>query len=260
MFWARIDGVAVNAAKSQLSVRRIIEIEGPYGLGAKSVPGSDAPTGDEKKFHGATAQVYGATPLPLGYVLSKFFVSGRDIAAYEKTGVAFDASAIATAAIATAQQEDGLLLYGSKALGLTGLLNTKGTQKYKIAGWEKVAKAASDVMGAATQLDKAGFHGPYALALAPDLYNGLFAFNADGRMTGYEHIRQFVTGGIVKAPAVESGGVLIAVGTQYASIAVGQDFQVGFIGPVEAGYELSISESVALRLRQPAAVTVLQGA
>jgi hypothetical protein len=34
---------------------------------------------------------------------------------------------------------------------------------------------------------------------------------------------------------------------------------IGFIGPVGAEYEFSISESLALRVRHPGAICVLQG-
>ena len=39
--WAKIDEAAVGAAKSQLSARRVLHIEGPYGLGFKLLPGAD---------------------------------------------------------------------------------------------------------------------------------------------------------------------------------------------------------------------------
>ncbi|MBD3207255.1 bacteriocin, partial [Candidatus Bathyarchaeota archaeon] len=63
---------------------------------------------------------------------------------------------------------------------------------------------------------------------------------------------------LVKAPGIEKGGVVVNDGPQYASIALGQDLMTGFIGPVGTDYELSMSESIALRLLQPKAICVLK--
>jgi uncharacterized linocin/CFP29 family protein len=115
-----------------------------------------------------------------------------------------------------------------------------------------------DVIQAATKLDEAGFHGPYALALTPSRYNLLFRRYRQGNVTELEHVRSLVTEGVIKAPAIRSGGVLLASGRQYASIVLGQDLKTGFVGPSGTEYEFTVSESVALRLLQPTAVCVLQ--
>ncbi len=66
------------------------------------------------------------------------------------------------------------------------------------------------------------------------------------------------TAGIVKAPALGDGGVLLATGKQYAEIVLGQDMTVGFIGPSAEELEFSISESLALLIRQPKAICALR--
>ena len=45
---------------------------------------------------------------------------------------------------------------------------------------------------------------------------------------------------VIKAPGIKSGGVLIAEGKQFASIVIGQDMSVGFVGPQGADYEFKI--------------------
>ncbi len=39
--WGKLDEVVVAAAKSQLSGRRLLDMQGPYGLGLKSLPLAD---------------------------------------------------------------------------------------------------------------------------------------------------------------------------------------------------------------------------
>ncbi|MBI2857324.1 MAG: encapsulin, partial [Chloroflexi bacterium] len=53
------------------------------------------------------------------------------------------------------------------------------------------------------------------------------------------------------------GGVLIASGRQFATIVLGQDMSVGFIGPVGERLEFSVSESLTPFIRLPRAVCVL---
>jgi uncharacterized linocin/CFP29 family protein len=102
-------------------------------------------------------------------------------------------------------------------------------------------------------MDKAGFHGPYTLAVAPERYNHLFRpvrpMNSN--------LQALVTDGIFKAPALESGGILMASGRQYASIVLGQDMNLDYNGPVGENLEFSVSESLALLIRDPRAICVL---
>jgi hypothetical protein len=45
---------------------------------------------------------------------------------------------------------------------------------------------------------------------------------------------------------------------QNASVVLGQDMQVGFIGPAGGEIEFAVSESLALHIRQPQAICVLK--
>lgn len=257
--WDYIDNVVVNAAKSQYSARRILDVDGPYGLGLKTVPTADVRTKQQTGFRDVVSTVTGSRGIPLAYLTSRFFLSSRDIASFEASGIMFDASVIAEAAIATAMQEDEVLLLGSKELGTEGLMTAKGAQSYKLKAWNEVGKAAIDIMAAVTVLDEAGFHGPYALALAPALFNHLFRLYPQSHMTEYDHIKEFVPE-VVKAPSIPNGGVLLASGKQFVSIVLGQDIMAGFIGPSEGGYDLSITESAALRILLPETICVLKTA
>jgi hypothetical protein len=68
-----------------------------------------------------------------------------------------------------------------------------------------------------------------------------------------------ISEGVLKAPIMESGGVLMASGRQYAAIVLGQDMSLGFIGPAGSeSLEFSLSESIALLIREPKAICVLK--
>ncbi|MGD2174982.1 MAG: family 1 encapsulin nanocompartment shell protein [Candidatus Brocadiaceae bacterium] len=253
--WEKIDEAVVGAARTQLSVRRILHTEGPYGAGLKSLDGPDAAVTEESE-DGASVAAGGV--VPVAAIRKGFTLPIRDIAAFERTGIPFGLDSAARAAIACAKREDEVLLYGSDELGVGGLLNADGVRSVALSEWTEAGAAAEDLIGAVTLLDEAGCHGPYALALTPGRYNLLFRRYQQGNMVEIEHLRSLITEGIVKAPALASGGVLVASGPQFATIVLGQDLMAGFVGPAGGDYEFSLSESVALRLRHPGAVCVLK--
>jgi uncharacterized linocin/CFP29 family protein len=254
--WAAIDAAVVGAAKSQLGARRVLPVQGPYGLGLKSLPVRDEPSAT-----GLTpdsAVMIGVAPPPVVSIASGFRLAARDIAAFEERDLALDLGEAARAAIAVAFQEDALIFNGAKDAGVDGLLTAKGVQSAKLKDWAQIGTAATDIIEAVTKLDAAGFHGPYALALAPDRYNLLLRRYPQGNGTELEHLRLIATEGVAKAAGIRAGAVLLASGAQYSSIVLGQDLMAGFVGPAGRDYELTVSESLALRLLQPASVVVLK--
>jgi uncharacterized linocin/CFP29 family protein len=139
------------------------------------------------------------------------------------------------------------------------LLNIPGNHSVKLSAWKKAGEAADDIIKALTELDSSGLHGPYSLALAPARYNLLYRRYPQGNQTEMAHLQSMVTEGIFKAPILKGGGLLLASGAPFASIVLGQDMSIGFVGPVGGEFEFSVSESLAVRVRQPRAICVLQG-
>jgi uncharacterized linocin/CFP29 family protein len=248
--WEALDEAMVEAAKPQLVGRRLLELEGPYGLGLKSVPLKDEMT---------DSGLIAATTLPLVVIYEEFDLGARDLANYEREGITLDRTPVADAAIAVAEREEDLIFNGSEELGIAGLLTADGTQSVALSDWAEVGAAIEDLIEGVTALDEAGFHGPYTLALAPARYNRLFRRYERGNQTEMEHVKALVTDGVYKAPGLGDGGVLLATGRQYASIVMGQDMTVGFIGPDGDRFAFTLSESLVPRIRRPDAICVLEG-
>lgn len=249
--WAAIDGAVLGAAKSRLTGRRILHADGPFGLGLTAIPRGEGPL---------TGGLSVNPPLPLAMIRKTFTLPVRDIATIEDAGVPVSLPAAAATGVECARMEDALVFKGADKLGISGLLTGKGAHRATLRDWKDVGTAAEDVIEAVTALDGAGFAGPYILALAPPLYNRLLRRYPQGNATELEHIRTIVTEGVVKAPSIDRGGVLLAAGRQFASIVLGQDLVTGFLGPGEEGFEFLVSESLTLRLAEPRAVVVLKPA
>jgi len=240
--WKMLDAVMMEAATSQLVGRRLLHVEGPFGLGLKVVPLQDV-----EMEPGLTVSEF----LPVVLIQKAFTLGVRDLAGYERDGIAFNTSAVVKAATECAQLEDDLIFNGA-------LLAAEGSNMLDLSSWDEVGAAAQDIIKALTTLDKAGFHGPYSLALSPSRYNLLFRRYPRGNFSEMEHVKTMVTKGLFKTPILESDGVLLASGRQFASIVLGQDMTIGFIGPTGDGIEFSISESLAPIVRQPQAICVLK--
>ncbi len=245
--WNLLDSTMVEAAKTVLTGRRLLHIEGPYGLGLKSVPLEDCSESEcmlVSKF------------VPVHMISTTFSLGVRDLLSYEQNGLPFSAAPVSDAAIKVAQMEDSIIFEGTS--GTPGLLTVDGAKSQKLASWGTVGKAADDIIQAMITLDEAGYHGPYALALSPARFNLLYRRYMQGVGTELEHLKSIVTDGIFKAPALKTGGVLIATGKRYASVVIGQDMTAGFVGPVGDSFEFSITESLALLVREPASICVLK--
>lgn len=246
--WKAIDATLAEAAKSVLAGRRLLYIEGPFGLGLKGVPLQDVKPD-------SISDPVTSSFVPLSLIQKSFVMSKRDLAAAEREGLPINTASVAAAALNCARLEDEIIFRG--AAGSQGLLTAQGgAGEIKLTPWKEVGKAADEIIAALTTLDNAGFHGPYSLALSPDRYNLLLRRYPQGG-TELEQIRS-MTDGVFKAPILDSGGVLLASGRQYAAIVLGQDMSAGFIGPTGENLEFSISESLALLIRQPKAICVLK--
>jgi uncharacterized linocin/CFP29 family protein len=207
---------------------------------------------------GAGLKVMMSIPWPVAYTAVEFELPLREIASFQEMGLPMTLRPAANAAIALARTEDDLIFNGSRETGVDGLLTVKGSQSVEGFDWNTIGDAANTIIAAITKLDGAGLHGPYTLALAPGLYNLLLRRYPQGEMTELQHLSVMVTSGIVKSPAIASGGVLMAYGKEFASIVLGQDIMTGFIGPESTGFRFVISESVFLRIVFPEAICVLR--
>ena len=111
----RIEESAVSAAREILSGRRIIDVEGPYGVSLTTVEvGNDdrcrEPGPDE-----ASAVVSRALSVPMIY--RHFAISKRRIAAFQETGQPLNLKVAEDAARAVAAREEAFYL--SRAAGLS---------------------------------------------------------------------------------------------------------------------------------------------
>jgi uncharacterized linocin/CFP29 family protein len=249
--WKRIDEAAVKAARDLLTGRRFLEVDGPYGVGLTSVEvGNDdfcRQPGPEE----AGAVMGRAISVPM--LRKDLRLSIRRVAAYREMGQPLNLNPVEDAAEAVARREEEFIYYGQPDFRLQGLLTAEGRAHHDGGDWRNIDQALDDVLAAVNALDARNFRGPYALALAPALYNSLFRRYAGTDMLQLEHLRRLCQRGVYKA-AIE-GGVL--VDPRVGKLIIGQDLMGGYIGQDGVHYQLYVTESVVLRLDEPRAVCTI---
>ncbi|MEJ2325587.1 MAG: family 1 encapsulin nanocompartment shell protein [Chromatiaceae bacterium] len=252
--WDRIDAAAAKAARDVLTARRILEVDGPYGVGLTSVElGGEAycrPV--EEKLAGAVASRAIAVPM----LQQTFELSIRRVEGHLRMGLPLDLRPVEDAAEAVARREEDLIYHGVDELGLPGLLTAPGRHVAACGDWSKVEQALTDVLAAVAQLDDSDFRGPYALALSPTRYNALFRRYEGSDMLQLDHLKRLCEGGVFKA-AIEGG---LLVDPRAGDLKVGQDLRVGYSANDGIHFKLFASESLVFLLTDAEAICTLEDA
>lgn len=249
--WKAIEEAAIEAARDRLTGRRFLDLEGPFGVGLTAIELGEDDYCRTPKDGEAGAIMGRAVAVPM--LRRGFRLSIRRVAAHVENGQPLDLKPAEDAAEAVADREEEFIYYGQADRQLPGLLTQAGRQQVDGGDWSAVDRALADVLAGVTLLDEKGYRGPYALALAPPLYNGLFRLYPGTDVLQLEHLRRLCTRGIYKAPI--EGGVVIDpnVGT----LILGQDLRAGYTSHDGVYYQLFLSESIVLRIDEPAAICTI---
>ena len=247
----KIEEAAVSAARDILTGRRIIDVEGPYGLGLTAVEVGNDDLCREPGPGEASAVLSHALSLPMIY--RRFSLSRRRIAAFREMGQPLNLKVVEDAAQAVAMREEDFIYQGQPDFHVHGLLTAQGRNTFQGGDWSSVDQVLDNVIAAVNALDGKGYRGPYGLALAPALYNNLFRRYPGSDLLQIEHLKRLCTRGIVKAQI--EGGVLVA--KDVGSIILGQDLQIAYLSPDAAHENFAVTESLVLKIEAPDAICTI---
>jgi uncharacterized linocin/CFP29 family protein len=251
--WKRIDEAAVTAARDDLTARRFLDVDGPYGMGltALELGAEDFCRQPEADEAGAVLSSTRALPVPM--IRKTFKLSMRRIVAAEELGAPLDLTAAEEAGEAVAAREEEFIYAGSKASELEGLLGITGGAKVRAGDWKTAGQALNDTLKAVAALEKNGFLGPYALAVPVKQHNLLFHRYEGSDVLQVEHLQDLCEEGVYKAEIDKP----VLVDPQVGRIVVGQDLRCGFSGTDGIHYQLFANESAVLKVEEPGAACVL---
>jgi uncharacterized linocin/CFP29 family protein len=249
--WNAIDEAAIKAARDRLTGRRFLDLEGPFGVGLTAIEVGNDDFCRQPAENEAGAVMGRAVSVPM--LRRSFRLSIRRIAAHLESDQPLDLSPAEDAAEAVADREEEFVYRGQPDFQLPGLLTVEGRSHIDGGDWAALDRALQDVVAAVTRLDNAGFRGPYAMALSPALYNGLFRLYPGTDVLQLEHLHRLCTRGIYKAPIAGA----VVVDPRLGVLILGQDLQSGFVNQDGVHYYLYFSESLVLRIDEPKAICTI---
>ncbi len=272
--WTRLDDLVVQAARKVLVGRRFLPLYGPVGAGVQTVPvdsfswskgcihysGSDACSHEECGCEAGCDPITVAERryLTLPVLHKDFSLSWRDMATAHQLNTPLDLFAAGAAAAAVAMAEDDLIFHGNEQHGFAGLLTAAGLQ-VRLTDWGKVEAAFQNVATAREALVQKGFYGPFALVLSPDLYTMVQRGIPHAHRLEAQFLADLATAGVFQAPPLQARqALLLAVGPENMDLVVAQDLITAYVGPENMDHRFRVMESLALRIKRPAAICLLK--
>jgi uncharacterized linocin/CFP29 family protein len=249
----RIEEATLDEAREVLTARRYLPFEGPLGGGVPSLQVGDLieePMDDE----GTTIAARRALTIPTLH--ATFRLPTRELQGAQEHGFPLSTQPAEDAGEQLGLAEERLVYHGHAKLGVQGMLHAEGALQSALSDWSDPGKAIGDVIAAADRLDAAGVHAPFALVLAPTLYNQLFRKYEGSDVLALDHLRRLAEGGIFKGHVLEDCAVLVS--PDIGPIVCAQDLQVSFLDMAADTVRFLVSSSVVLRLDDPAGVCVLK--
>ncbi|HKU44484.1 MAG TPA: family 1 encapsulin nanocompartment shell protein [Polyangiales bacterium] len=246
-----IESEAKQALTNYLSARKLVEFSGPRGWEFSAV--SLGRVHDIKLEADTQLAAKIREVQPLIELRVPFDLPLSEIDDIER-GADPDLDAVVDAARRLALAEDRTVFYGAQAAHVQGIVSAS-TQK-PITLSADFQSFPGFVSEAIEQLRISGVNGPYAIALDADSYTALAKTTGAGGYPVLQHVRRFLDGPIVWAPALRGALVLSLRGGDF-ELVVGQDVALGYLDHDLEKISLYLEESFTFRLLSPEAAVPL---
>lgn len=256
--WAQIDEAVVGVARNVLTGRRFLTLTGPLGPGAATIQIDDAETRQETLEDGFVINK-GRRIVEIPTLFEDFQLLARDLTQSEAEGRAADLTPVLRAAQAAALREDRMIFFGNPTLGLEGLTNAAGANRMARSDWSTGENAFTDVAAAIDTLVQNGVYGTYTLVLSPSLHTQLQRLQPGTGLLELDRVSRLVGGHLFKSPVLgKNQAVLLCAQPENVDLVVGQDLAAAYLEQRDLNHHFRLLESALVRVRRPAAITVLE--
>jgi len=185
----------------------------------------------------------------LGEIGFKFKVSQRAVDHAKATGQPLEIPDGLKAASMLASGEDKLIV--------EALASGSGVKK-AMGDWGTPGQAVLDLAAAVAELAGRGLPRPYVVFLNPSNYIRLLTVSEKTGVTDLERARMIVDD-IAASPAVpEEKVIVVSASPSVLDVVYGGDSEVDYIGPEEGGHAFKLWSTIAVRVRNPSGVVVLE--
>jgi uncharacterized linocin/CFP29 family protein len=250
----RLADAVLGTARHGLTARRYLDFEGPLGAGVTAIEVGMLAESEVVR-DPAPARLVAQRTLPVPMLYATFRIPVRELLGARDQNLPLNTKPADDAGQALALAEERLIYLGHPQLGIYGLVNAPESPRVQLGDWQDPAQAIQDVIAAADALDARNAHEPFALVLAPPLYNMLFRKYEGSDVFQIDHLTRLARGGVYKSLALERGGVLVS--PDVGPLVCAQDLETHYLAPAGASLTFEISEAIVLRLDDPATVCVL---
>ena len=251
--WEQIDQEAKRVLELHLAGRKLVDFKGPFGWKLGSVnTGRLARIEKEPVEHvGHAIRVV----VPLTELRSPIILPIMELDYAERGAEDLDLDPVIDTAERVAHAEDAAIWHGFPEGGIEGIIPSSPYKPIDVSGPVDWLRAIGD---AKETLRLAGINGPYALACGLEAYDELIEYGDDGYPLRKRIEENIIDGGIVWAPALRGGAVLMTIRGGDFELTVGQDLSVGYAGSSRHEVELYITESFTFRVLEDKAAIFLR--
>ena len=251
--WDQIDDEAKRVLALHLAGRKLVDFSGPHGWelgGVNTGRLQRIAKGPVPEVGHAIREVKPLVELRAPITLS---IMELDYAARGANDL--DLDAVIETAENIAHSEDGAIWHGFPDGKIEGIIPSSPHKPIDVGsaqGWPRAIVEAKEV------LRIAGVNGPYALAAGIEAYDELVAADDEGYPLRKRIEKNIIDGGIIWAPALRGGAVLLSTRGGDYELTVGQDLSIGFAGASRDEVELYITESFTFRVLEDKAAIYLR--
>ena len=234
--WAQIEEETSRTIKRYLAGRRVVDVHGPAGTALSAVG-----TGHLVKIAapGEGVIAHQREVKPLVELRVPFDLDRRMIDDVERGSNDSDWQPAKDAARHLAFAEDRAIFEGFPAGAIAGV--RQGTSNPRKSLPDDVRKYPEAFAEALSQLRLVGVNGPYSILLSAAAYTAL-AETSDHGYPVLEHVKHFVEGKIIWAPAIDGAFVVTTRGGDL-DLHIGQDVSIGYLSHTEAHVRLYLQET-----------------
>jgi uncharacterized linocin/CFP29 family protein len=248
--WADIEEEATRTLKRYLAARRVVDVQGPAGVGLSAVG-----TGHLKTIASPDVGILARQRevKPLVELRVPFELDRQQIDDVERGADDSDWQPVKDAAKKIAYAEDRAIFEGYAAAGIGGV--RQGTSNPVMTLPADVRQYPDAIAQALSQLRLVGVNGPYSVLLGADAYTAL-AETVDNGYPVLEHVKKLVNDEIIWAPALSGAFVLTTRGGDF-DLHLGQDVSIGYLSHTDTNVRLYLQETFTFLLLTTEAVVAL---
>lgn len=187
--------------------------------------------------------------IPLCEISVKFRVSQRAVDYYLKTGHVLEAPEAHRAAAELAVNEDKLVVE---------TILKSDVSKVPIGSWDTPGEAVVDIAKAVSELLKAGARRPLVLFVSPARYTKLLAVSEKTGVTDLERVKMIVDEVVYAHVVPDDKAILVSATLDALDVVYGGNGEVDYIGPEDGYHAFRAWSSLAVRVRDPRRVLVME--